>query len=266
MMKISPSSEWRPIRWTNSNPFSNDAALLEILCPENRRLWGDLQELQDQRGDVGHARIVTAFTDCLARIAAYPALGHEAAVAAAILHDAGYALVDVRSYGIEGCGTVNQLFREILRLRGALIHLPTEDERAEGKRLDRLIRSQHQAFAVELARKHLAAGPLQEEVVAIVTDHDTRDHQPSRFAPAMWDADILSRLTPAAYESYRQERTGELLYQSMLHESHHSRYLLPDSPRIARIELANTIRFLLAPAEWPQSFSSRFSDELRLQE
>ena len=239
-------------------PGDNLNRLIPSLTPQQSDLWNVVLPMQDVRDDRGQGELVVYFAHTLSKWLGFSLPDRDVAILAAIVHDTGYSLIP----------NINQLFTEILRD----IVTGDSDTQDMARERDREMRIEHQEHAADIAASHLSDHPRLQEIQAIVRDHDTRDHPPSKCAIAMWDADVLWRVTlPAVHATYRRfpelSDDFELLYETLRDQLHLNRpkglwhelsYL------IGRLELRSTVNHLVKteghtlPAEFEEDFADLY--------
>ncbi len=197
-----------------------------FLTKEEGKIWEAALPWQDSRDDPGQGEMVTYFT--LKLLEEYPAQ-REIAVPAAILHDIGWK------------GINPQVFREAVKANK-----------------DHDLRVMHQEKGAALAKDILRGlnyfPDYIQPILKIISDHDTRIHEPSLEGKVMMDADILWRFTLPCKNAYHNESLEEIIQYYQKELSTPYRFYLPVSEEIACLELVNTLFWC-----FPQA-SSRLKD------
>lgn len=230
---------------------------------------------QDLRDDPGQAEIVTYFTIILLPYS--PGSIREIAVPSAICHDTGWEMEDPTSWK-------------------KLVYSMTPEEVAEKKEELRRAHQEKGGDNVIISTKavNYPAKRYRKEIEEIVRDHDTRYNEPTPSSRAMMDGDILWRFTMACMISSKYpgenslwprvpryinfqtanpirevmdspERILKYMQKDELeivdNNGRPNRFYIPESYKIARIELVNTI-FNLFSDKAENLLRKDFSSEL----
>jgi hypothetical protein len=204
------------------------------LTPLAKSLFNHLRNSgqQDVRGDSGHAEVVTYFSLALANLMGLTPEETEANVLAAILHDAGWGVVN----------DIENVWNALVTRRNDNNSLDAQEAAQEMAQL----RFAHEKAATELAYKHLHNHPLVSDIAKTVADHDTRAYPPIPYMRAFLDGDWLWRVSVPcrlSRSSGEYDRTDlEAVYRQLQKEFKEGDFLMPWAYSIARIEAANTVR------------------------
>ena len=163
------------------------------LTREEQRVWNEIIDFHDKRGDPGHAETVTYFALRLAEMAQCSKAERRRVVLSSMLHDIGWSFIP----------SIRESFRAAVneRLSGApaSASVGTTDSAAREKALRRL----HQELSVGEGARILGAAPDAELILSTIGDHDTREiPNPDMCTKLMWDADHLWRVTVYCYRAY----------------------------------------------------------------
>lgn len=165
----------------NYSNFSNENTLIfsEVASPEIKEKFNQIWDLalpyQDKRDDEGHVGSVTRFVSKLIKL---EEADEDIAVPAAILHDIGWSKVPKE---------------EAMKIFGNKISKDTEAE----------IRKKHEKIGVEMAREILEKinydANMSNEILEIISGHDTREEFISKNDGVMRDADKLWRFSEKGF-------------------------------------------------------------------
>ncbi|RME57867.1 MAG: HD domain-containing protein [Candidatus Dadabacteria bacterium] len=221
-----------------------------------KRVFESCKGVQDLRNDEGHAETVTYFTNELARVLNLPEREREIALLAAVLHDTGYSEID----------DISAKFADLTKRQSS--GDPLYDQ------LNQEIRIAHQEGSKRVAENKLKGYEHLEEVVRIVSHHDTRDggYEPSLAEWCMRDADLIARVSYVSARAAKARQPERYKDLSELLEKLEREIRVGDvyglhfleSLQIARIELANTALILSEESNTPlpKWFKEEYKKEL----
>jgi hypothetical protein len=258
-------SHYSPVRYPVTNgtlpPWGCGDHIATNLTPLARKVFQHLRDIgkQDLRGDPGHAEVVAHFTATLANLMGLDPLKTEANVLAAIVHDAGWGVVE----DIEG-------------IWNSLATRRHSDDAADAERAANemaRLRFAHEQAAAQLTHEHLKEHPLVKDIATTVLDHDTRAHPPLPHMRPFYDGDWLWRVSVPcrlSRSSGNYDRADpEAVYRQLQREFKREDFMLPWAYTVARIEAANTVRTMHALFDWtawPDGFEDEYRREIALLE
>jgi putative nucleotidyltransferase with HDIG domain len=179
-----------------------------------KKIWELALPYQDARDDKGHAEIVTHFAAKLCKI---EKADENIVIPAAILHDIGWSQLSKKDRFLIFDKKIDQ--KERLR-----------------------VRHKHQKEGVKLAKKILNQidynPQLVDEILEIISQHDTRDGFLSKNEATMRDADKLSRFSKVGFwDDIRLSKISQEHYHDTLKEKiNHPNFLYSYSSRHIAID------------------------------
>jgi hypothetical protein len=246
---------YRPISYQTGTQWGSGHKIIPALDALEHRIWEKALPLQDQRGDPGHAELVTYFALQLSHCVGFDQRNRRGAVLAAIIHDTGYSQME----------NIKQRFQEAVLMGDS-----SDPEQAErGQSMERKIRLEHQEQAVILADRWLKELPdlPQEdidEVKSIVGDHDTRRRNTTDAGKIMRDADYLYRVTNHCCLSIRNPALAPDLIKLLERWSQPKNFQTSLGFRVSRLEVANTVLFRFRPEQLSEKWLSDYADEANM--